>query len=336
MRNLAWVELARDGRILRWSVEDLMAPAETDSSLPSNGIGPAVETPIEATEQTDLGATEPESKKRGAKAKYTLKIKTDSIAYNPREVALRVDRVMSNIVNSETLEGIVLEQQRFRSGGFHAVLDVTIKCSIIEGMIHTWVALWQQRWAQQHSNSVAGQYSREGEPIYIESVPPKAVGSWWSEEGNKVRDAWEVPSRKKRGAKNAELDKVSNQDIPETIESEVQKRPSPSSAYQAKKRRARAIVDSWINVEDKVETAHCSMQGIDQKMVPLKLVSRSNVDCPPELKEWYCMERKRDDLSDCLLQAVAWYEWKQRAIKEAIELSHKLENESNTPVKARS
>ncbi|KAI8142734.1 ribonuclease H-like domain-containing protein [Fennellomyces sp. T-0311] len=68
---------------------------------------------------------------------------------------------------------------------------------------------------------------------------------------------------------------------------------SPTSAQRNRYKKAACVklVDHWLDDEHKVH------------------VSR------PELKDAFRMEKKQDDMADCLLQAMTWYRWRQASLE---------------------
>ncbi|KAF9279491.1 hypothetical protein BGZ68_007888 [Mortierella alpina] len=288
VRNLAWVELSREGEILRWSIEDMLAPAK----FPGPIISLQEQHDILTLSSESEPSLEPALLKRTAKSRK----RDPAPPYDPRTVAMRLDEVMRTIMSSGSVQGVIIERQRFRTGGMHAVLDVTFKCGVIEGMIHTWLAFWQHDWnlknqarsQQTREESNVTSMAKDREAVLIESVPPRAVATWWGIGASSRRS----PAGVEPILEGEEGNQSPGKRLPEEMKE-----------YGAKKSQSRAIVDAWIHSD------------IPARALPTCL----KVKCNDALKEWYRLEKKRDDLSDCLLQAVAWFEWKGRAIEEAVE-----------------
>ncbi|KAF9143878.1 hypothetical protein BGX30_014466 [Mortierella sp. GBA39] len=335
IRNLAWVELSKDGEILRWAVEDLLVPSPTSSfGEPQTAL--QVKEGEESTEGVESSSLKKSRRRVGAgsntKQKQRVK-KPPAPAYDPQAVALRVDKVMRTILQeSESVQGIILERQRFRSGGMHTMLDSTFKCGVVEGMIHTWFAFWQHE--QERGRAVGGEEEerkdKEDACVFIESVPPRAVAVRWgigasgakaSASNRKNKQALlldgTAPDMKendimsdvvgKEESKSVRIDSIPSTQLPKSL------------TYRHKKVQSRAIVDNWIypnpGEEEHVDTIATNVT------IESSLPAKFRVRCSPEMREWYSQEQKRDDLSDCLLQAVAWFEWKGRAVQEAVERS---------------
>ncbi|KAF9566023.1 hypothetical protein EC968_003919 [Mortierella alpina] len=284
VRNLAWVELSREGEILRWSIEDMLIPAKLSDPATSPKTQHADPTPS----ASETSSVSPSSKRTSKSRK-----RDPAPPYDPRTVAIRLDEVMRTIMNSGSVQGVIIERQRFRTGGMHAVLDVTFKCGVIEGMIHTWLAFWQHDWniknqARLEPDQHEASRVKDREAVFIESVPPRAVATWWGIGASSRRSpaSSEPVLDDEKGSANS-----------------GKRPPEEKKEYSAKKGQSRAIVDAWINHDTAVRDLPTCLK----------------VKCNDALKDWYNQEKKRDDLSDCLLQAVAWFEWKGRAIEEAVE-----------------
>ncbi|KAK3836515.1 MAG: mitochondrial resolvase Ydc2 [Linnemannia elongata] len=330
IRNLAWVELSKDGEILRWAVEDLVVPSPSSVSSDDPQAALQVKEGEESTEGVGSSSLKKSRRRVGAgsntKKKQRVK-KEPAPAYDPRAVALRVDEVMRTILQeSESVQGIILERQRFRSGGMHAMLDWTFKCGVVEGMIHTWFAFWQHE--QESGQMVGGEEEQKGEKarVFIESVSPRAVAVRWGIGASGAKAS--ASNRKKKQAllldgtasdvkDNDTVSDVVEQEEGASVRSDAQ--VPKSLTYHHKKGQSKTIVDNWIypnhGEEEHVDTSATSVTT--ESSLPAKF----RVRCSPEMREWYSQEQKRDDLSDCLLQAVAWFEWKGRAVQEAVERS---------------
>ncbi|KAG0379972.1 hypothetical protein BGX24_010770 [Mortierella sp. AD032] len=329
IRNLAWVELSKDGKILRWAVEDLLVP----SSPSPNGLP---QTALKEEEDEGCTAGSVKKTKRRSGTKRVNKPVVVSPPYDPRAVALRLDAVMRTILESDSVEGIIMERQRFRSGGLHTMLDSTFKCGVVEGMIHSWFAFWQHeqtRRARRFMVEKDGEEDEEASSVFIESVPPRAVAVRWGIGASGAKAKAASSSRKE---KQLPMDSVSTlvgerrSDAPSELvegesdlalpDSQLLARPKKSLKYWHKKFQSRSIVDHWIYGES--STSSPTQEIADISLVAeLSLPSTFRVRCSPAMREWYSQEQKRDDLSDCLLQAVAWFEWKGRAVQEAVERS---------------
>ncbi|KAF9905841.1 NADH-cytochrome b5 reductase [Linnemannia zychae] len=329
IRNLAWVELSKDGEILRWAIEDLVPPSPTLDDRPNSAL--------KEDEDEEWTGADNKTKRRSSSTKRANKKQAPvSSPYDPRAMALRLDTVMRTILESNTVDGIILERQRFRSRGMPMVLDSAFKCGVIEGMIHTWFAFWEREQSSRGGKRLAegeDEDDRKGErkvPMFIESVPPRAVAVRWGigASGAQAKDA--LSRRKKKQELLGSVDTVADAIESDTVSgpaeeesSNVQSpaRPKKSLTYHHKKTQSRSIVNQWIHDKPSSDSSSSSDPADTGLVTGLSPPSKFQVRCSPAMKEWYRQEQKQDDLSDCLLQAVAWFEWKDRAVQEAVERS---------------
>ncbi|KAG0264270.1 hypothetical protein BG011_007160 [Mortierella polycephala] len=329
IRNLAWVELSKDGEILRWSIEDLLVsptsnPVQDTTILTNDNEDDNDQDKDQPTDQGLLTSTDPKTSRRGRRGTKKPVKKEVAPPYEPQSVALRLDQVMRTIMyKSNTIGSVIIERQRFRTSGMHAILDATFKCGVVEGMIYTWHAARQHE--QQECEKLRERSYGEGnvfvnggvKHVSIESVFSRAVAEWWSTGASSKSTS---TSRKKREV--IEIEQGEKEEASEAIDANpsiveaAALRASRMRRHYNKKRRSRDIVDKWIfsNAGNNDKQDHIGTLASEP-------ASRLKVTCSPEIQEWYSQERKRDDLSDCLLQAVAWYEWRKRAIHEAVERS---------------
>ncbi|KAG0343762.1 hypothetical protein BG004_005014 [Podila humilis] len=317
IRNLAWVELSSRGEILRWDIENLVP--ETDAATHEGGEDTLDESIIPSppppslspspSPSPDTPTTTTSTTKSQKKTKKPTKKKPMASSFDPRTVALRLDEIMQKIMGSQDISAIIIERQRFRTGGMHAVLDVTFKCGVVEGMIHTWLTFWDNQRVIRGASS-------KTKRIIIESIAPRSVGSWWGIGVGSTSAAYTKPSPPEtlRDSVDDAEDIKKMTDIRDSGDRNAaavtKETRAESHVYATKKKQARTIVDNWIRSAVSESDTFTQWQGSGDHSM--------RVSCSPTIRDWYMQEKKRDDLSDCLLQAVAWYEWRGYAIDEAI------------------
>lgn len=349
IRNLAWVELTKEGEILRWDVVDLQIPLKTNNSTQSDFTDSGLNAT--ATAEKDSTTIDSEAGMPARPVRKSRKRKPEPPPvppYDTHAIAVRLDQLLDEIlsghddsqVSPPQVEGIVLERQRFRSGGMHTVLDTTIKCTVIEGMIHCWIAAWQRCNGQKQTVSVdALQRGQEEEQavkksVFIEAVPPKSVAHWWgisAYSASKTKAS--TPGQERRPIHAHTSDDGGQESANDESVLGKPLKAGETNRYHTKKSQSRAIVDGWLQNDDSVHIPARMTDSTDTNFTSPSSSSTScrlRVRCSSVLKDWYKNEKKRDDLSDCLLQAVAWYEWRDRAIQEALDRSAAVL--ANTPI----
>lgn len=80
------------------------------------------------------------------------------------------------------------------------------------------------------------------------------------------------------------IDRAWKDEIQQVIEEDLGSLSKLKSSYEQKKRAGVYLVQKWLDTD-------------------------AMVTCSDALKEMYATEKKKDDLSDCLVQALTWYKW---------------------------
>lgn len=196
-------------------------------------------------------------------------------AYMPSSYASATYRFITDILQKYDPTHILIEQQRFRSGGGSAVAEWTIRVGIFEAMLHaTLRTLQEERKDKLNLHTVT-------------SVNPARTARFWLE-GNRILDNPLGPKKiTGREGKQAKIDTVGHSFLrPE--DNLVQVDTAQAKAMQA------AFLERWL----------ATSKGAKRFKPPKRVSSaeKSQVIMGPKLS-------KLDDLADCLLQAIAWLEW---------------------------
>ncbi|KAK7949020.1 uncharacterized protein PG986_009906 [Apiospora aurea] len=182
---------------------------------------------------------------------------------------------------------VVIERQRFRSGGSSAVQEWTLRVNTLEAMIH----------ATFRTLKEMGHWSGE-----VISVAPGRVGPFW------VGAAGEVDAATEEVQSPLELET-------EFLERTAQKVNIKNKNKLAKTRNKKAKIDlvgNWLQLEGILNPAPAhqevtrTMKLYKDRWLGVRRKKGSNL-----LEEAEEESRKLDDLADCLLQGMAFIKWEE-------------------------
>jgi cruciform cutting endonuclease 1 len=209
-------------------------------------------------------------------------------SFDPATYATHAYCLVTGLLDRFKPTHILIERQRFRSGGSSAVQEWTIRVGVFEGMIYavleTLRSLGQIQW---HVESVA--------------VDPGKVARYWianAESGVKTNEDLLVTEGKRRGSRARGRSKTKD-----------------LKGKQAKI----AVVRSWLDegamaLRMRLAVVDARRAGVEevQKTVAnyLQAGSRTRSGKTSGKGQGKAV-KKLDDLADCLLQGVAWIEWQR-------------------------
>jgi cruciform cutting endonuclease 1 len=276
-------------RVLRWEKINLTEATYDDSYEPSE---------TNTTEQGTAGAGEesdPYSVGALSKTAYGL-IKKTILAGSP--------------------DIILIEKQRWRSGGGSAVQQWTLRVNTLEGML--WAVLQTIR---------AERLSKEGEASNTEklydvfSADPKRVGQYWlSRAAGRLAEA----DKKVGGILTEDLGAESEE---KEDESATKKKPSRT---KAEKQAKIALLRSWLTAtpastasvtRDTIPSITFSIApGAEATRKALCSISKSerrkeSNGAPADILSTKTQLKKLDDITDCFLQAAAWVSWESNRLQ---------------------
>ena len=234
-----------------------------------------------------------------------------------------LSRIAYELVKNTILAGapdiILIEKQRWRSGGGSAVQQWTLRVNTLEGMI--WAILQtmcSERLVTQ--NKEANKVSEKERLYEVFGVDPKRVGNYWLGEKDIERLALAEASSLTKPTPAADAHVKQDEDVT----SPKKKTPSRS---KAEKKAKISLLRAWLSASP-ASTASCGStntptlsftispgaQATQQALcLPRKSPRRkkdNDVDeiGPTELK-------KLDDITDCFLQAAAWVSWESNRLQ---------------------
>lgn len=219
----------------------------------------------------------------------------DRISFSPDLYAEHAYTLITSLLTTYKPTHILIERQRFRSGGASAVQEWTLRVGVFEGMLY----------------AVLHTLARErGHSVFVQSVEPSRVARYWygdaesdvhqdnesSEETQEKSKGRKKKRMTSREGKKAKIDLVGKWlSALETSNGDV----SPSIAGPSLSEVQKIVVGPDDNVRRVVNAYLRKWQGKKPR-------SRSVVNSDKELETDI---GKLDDLADCLLQGITWLDW---------------------------
>ncbi|RMZ69258.1 dna-binding sap [Pyrenophora seminiperda CCB06] len=249
--------------------------------------------------------------------------------------------LVKNTILAADPDIILIEKQRWRSGGGSAVQQWTLRVNTLEGMLwailHT---LYAERMAMPKTSKKASSSSAQEEGLYsVFGVDPKRVGNYWLGEQDIERLARAEASSSSSSSRIPAADThISDSDS--DTEADTTPLPPPNikkpSRSKAEKRAKIALLRTWLSSSSASTTttsittpknptptlsftigphAQPALQALlcspplkkkplaqKRKTTPTTTDAKDVVVGPAEMK-------KLDDITDCFLQAAAWVSW---------------------------
>ena len=199
--------------------------------------------------------------------------------YTPSRYAYAAYHFITDIVSKCNPTHVLIEQQRFRSGGSSSVAEWTIRVGIFEGMLH---AILQTLREERKDKTGLGA---------VISINPARTARFWL--GGSQGLASELGARKITGreGKQAKIDIVGKSFM------NAKSCMVETSRGQAK-RVETAFMEKWYSTSKVAKELRLHRRAVFE--------SESAASTPKQ--------PKLDDLADCLLQGLAWLRW--RSTKE--------------------
>jgi cruciform cutting endonuclease 1 len=200
-------------------------------------------------------------------------------AFTPSSLSKTALALTKNILNTYKPSHVLIERQRFRSGGAAAVQEWTLRVNILESMI--WACLETLRTSPSTGDDL-------GRNVSVHEVSPARVAKFWNVGPSRAV----VPDTLfEEGWKDAE----------NAVETE-------KGGGKISKGMKIAILQSWL-WENREGRGTVELDFLDEAMI----VANSFTS-----KTKRGRSGKLDDLTDCLLQGAAWVRWeenRQRILK---------------------
>lgn len=202
--------------------------------------------------------------------------------------ATHAHSIVTTLLDRYNPTHILIERQRFRSGGGAAVQEWSLRVGVFEGML--WAVLHS---LQQQKAAARGGHGAVGLSPKVIAIEPSRVGRFW------------MPS--------SSLTSSSSSSSSSSSGSDGKKMNGKKSTSREGKKVKVDLVGSWL--ENSVFSIHdgSGVQGwVDgymarwKRSTGSKSKSKSTASGPDALEIG-----KLDDLADCLVQGVTWLEWER-------------------------
>ncbi|OXV07365.1 hypothetical protein Egran_04870 [Elaphomyces granulatus] len=206
--------------------------------------------------------------------------------FSPELYALRAYTLIKSLITSYRPTHILIERQRFRTGGGSAVQEWTLRVGVFEGMLHAVLHTLQREKAHC---------------LAVHSVEPKMVASYWRIDATDIAnpDIAATRERKKRTPRDVKKGKI---DLVGRLLTTSKEDNVPESQFSGSVKLA---FGSEADLKERVDAYLQKWKG---KRTPPPCGS-------PPLE-------KLDDLADCLLQGVTWLEWqimRSRVVADGVD-----------------
>ena len=292
--------LDADMHVLRWKKLDLVG------STYSNSADPPLEDSLEAADPVADGSN----------------------LFSPSVLSRTAYQLIVKEVLSVDPDIILIEKQRWRSGGGSAVQQWTVRVNTLEAMFWAILEALKQSWrCRDHKEKSAREHG-----YHVHAVDPKRVGQYWL--GQHARALQE----RDEGALALDVAALSKgADESEDAEEEegngtATKKPSRSKAEKSAKI---AILRSWLTdaTMSTTPSTPCSMPHITlsidpsadstrQALLPKHKATRRKKSSKTAAKDAELIDgmpateiKKLDDITDCFLQAAAWVAWESNRLQ---------------------
>ena len=241
-----------------------------------------------------------------------------------------IKRVMAH---KPTPTHILIERQRFRSGGSPIVQDWSIRVGVFEGMLYAVL----RTLAEIETGSgmgIANDRAGNSTKIDVEGVLPGRVVRYWADRGGVEETATESTKLKGKAMKKLKIDLVGR-----TLEESLR-----HSSIQQLRNSLATAENASTNVSTSLQigkTAHPTVSAYlskwtkgDRSKPPSSHrnheMTNDSYNPPPPPPAAAEELSKLDDLADCLLQGMAWIEWENnrarvtasKDLESMLSLSH--------------
>ncbi|EED23798.1 conserved hypothetical protein [Talaromyces stipitatus ATCC 10500] len=225
----------------------------------------------------------------------------DSLSYNAYVL-------LSSLLQAYKPTHILIERQRFRSGGQSAVLEWSLRVGVFEGMLHAVLCTMREVSRLLHDTH-SDIYGLDGvvDGLKVYAISPARIKQFWDEGKSESLLDNEEEGRKGKG-QNQRGVKTFKMDIVGDLLSASTKTGKSLSCWDLAVNTDKG--EKGLGVSDVVDAylRRWDPQAVDSQPTGLKGRKKSMSATTEKAHKI----DKMDDLADCLLQGVTWLEWQAR------------------------
>jgi cruciform cutting endonuclease 1 len=241
-------------------------------SKKAQSLGPSKLPVLRAWERLNVFPTQQQDEEPMTKS-------TKLAAYLPSRYANAAYHFITNMLRQYNPTHILIEQQRFRSGGSSAVAEWTLRVGVFEGMLHAILRTLRE------------ERKKESRLRAVISINPARSARFWLEGSQAPPPAGRPAVRKITGreGKQAKIDLVGKSFL------DLEGRMVETGGNARVKLMQMAFMQKW-----------SATSKMAKELRAEGTISPTGEDAATAPKQ-----PKLDDLADCLLQALAWLRWQQ-------------------------
>ncbi|KAJ4378494.1 hypothetical protein N0V86_006200 [Didymella sp. IMI 355093] len=254
----------------------------------------------------------------------------DNTQFSPSVLSQTAYKLITEQVLSVNPDVILIEKQRWRSGGGSAVQQWTVRVNTLEAML--WAVLETVKKTRQ-SRSEAGEVLA-ARNFEVRAMDPKRVGQYWLGQHARALSERDGEALARDVSALSQRADESDDSVDE-IDAKTTKKPSRSRAEKSAKI---AVLRSWLAgdaMSTLPSTPTCTPQiafSIDPGAEATRQALLPRVKAPRRKKTSKASEntalevdvveelpaaeiKKLDDITDCFLQAAAWVAWEANRLQ---------------------
>lgn len=292
---------------------------KTDGTKDAGGIGMSVQAwrRLNVADEVEKEMLNTSTAKNGSSSEEV------EDAYTPSALARTAYTLLTKTLLPYKPDVILIEKQRWRSGGGAAIQQWTVRVNTLEGML--WAILTALRDESRPKPPNPSKAEPKMRSYEIFGVDPKRVGHFW------IGDEHDSAVQEREWSKTNDVVEGEVKDISIT----KRKASKPTKAKKAEKVAKINVLKSWLTRPIPAVLPSTSSLTLDSLGLVKPNIRFSFSKDAEATREALCTEKasggrrkkvdgvteikKLDDITDCFLQAAAWVAWEQNRVSTAEE-----------------